>query len=177
VAGAGLAGIQVLGTPAGHPSTLAAPAPAPEIAQRAAPPGALAAPPVPFVPFGAAKRLATGSCAQPDQVLFGELTAALPATSGTVARPLADDAQCPKGARGVQIDVDDRGAHGVLRVLLSPPGASGINVFGSGGSVYTTSADTPGGGQLTVSVTADGPGRIPFSNRLDQLAHTLARMH
>jgi hypothetical protein len=170
VAGAGLSSIRVLGTSAGHPTTLAAPASAPEIAQRAAPPGAL-------VPFGARKRLATDSCAQPDQALFRELTAALPAATGAVPRPLADDAQCPKGARGVEIDVNDRGARGVLRVLLSPPGAGGINVSGSGGSVYTTSTNASGGGQLTVSVTTDDPGRIPFSSRLNQLAHTLARMH
>lgn len=193
VVGAGLTSIQLLGTAGRPPTTLAGPAPSASPApaprfDRAAPltgpevrsaPNARSGPDVPpgpgIPPGPEGERPGSSSCAQPDLILFSQLTAALPGVKGKTPRPPADDADCPQGARGVEVDVRDRGAPGVLRVLLSPPGAGGVTVTGRGrGSVYTTSARTRDGARLTVSVTTDAPGRIPYANRLTQLARTLA---
>jgi hypothetical protein len=125
--------------------------------------------------FAAPKRVATSSCARPDRGLFEQLAAALPAVRGAMPRPLPDEASCPEGATGFEVDVNDRGAPGVLRVLLSPPGAGGINVSGRGrGSVFTTSAKTEDGGQLSLSMITARPGRIPLVNRLAPVARELA---
>ncbi|MBO0876346.1 MAG: hypothetical protein J2P19_23470, partial [Pseudonocardia sp.] len=150
LAAVGLAGSGVLGSPAGSSSTLAGPAPASAPARpgfapearsegppEAAPYGAAAssgarqapAPPrplpaTPATPFGAQKRDSSAGCASPDPELFAQLAAVLPAVKGAAARPPAGAAGCPAGGRGFEVDVDDAGARGTLRVVVAPAGAS-----------------------------------------------------
>jgi hypothetical protein len=191
--GAGMTAIQMLGANRSG-STLAAPGPPPTTAAAPGnrPPSAFAertapAPDAPLAPDarsatpfaappGAEKRLATSSCARPDAPLFTAVTEAVPSARRHVPRPLADAAQCPEGGRGVEVDVDDHGARGVLRVLLAPKGSGGVDTSGRGaGPVLTASANTPGGARLIVSMTAPAGHRVPYANQLGPLANRLAK--
>jgi hypothetical protein len=179
VAGAGLFSAGLLSTSAPGANTLAERTPS---ASAAPAPGALPGQPgdggLPEngqrqVPFEAQKRVTPSSCSEPDLALFGQLTAALPALRGATPRPLSDAVSCPEGGRGVEVDVVEDGARGVLRVLLSPSGG-GMSVTSSGGSVISTSTSTQNGGTLSVSVISAGSGRAPYEGQVDQLADTLA---
>jgi hypothetical protein len=119
---------------------------------------------------------AGGSCAVPDQQLFEQLGELVPAVRGATPRPVSDEAYCPDGARGVEVDVSDGSTRGVLRVLLSPPGSlgGGSNVQTSGGSVSTTTVTTRDGGSLSLTTKSAGSGSAPFEDQLDDLADQLA---
>jgi hypothetical protein len=179
LATAGAVGIGVLNTSSSGPTTLAEPSPvtAPQAAESA--PGA-----EPFgaqsdsraaAPFAAEKRVASSSCAVPDRQLFEQLSSIVPAVRGATPRPLSDEAYCPDGARGVEVEVTDGGAHGVLRVLLSPRGSlgGGSNVQTGGGSQSTSSVATRDGGSLSLT-TSSSRGDAPFEDDLDDLADKLA---
>ncbi|WP_445187083.1 hypothetical protein ACTXG6_07780 [Pseudonocardia sp. Cha107L01] len=183
LAAAGTVGIGVLNTSTSGSSTLAEPSPvtSPQAAESA--PGAESAP-QPFgaqsdsraaAPFAAEKRAGSSSCAVPDRQLFEQLSEVVPAVRGATPRPLSDEAYCPEGARGVEVDVTDGGAHGVLRVLLSPPGSlgGGSNVQTGGGSQSTSSVATHDGGSLSLT-TSSSRGDAPFEDDLDDLADKLA---
>jgi hypothetical protein len=127
-------------------------------------------------PPGAQKRVANSSCARPDAQLFTALVEAIPAVRRQMPRPLADAVRCPEGGRGVEVDVVDRGAHGILRVFLVPPEWGGMDTSGQGvGSTLTTSAATRGGARLVVSMTAPAGHRVPYVSQLDTLANRLAK--
>lgn len=174
LAGAGVVTTGVLNTSSGGSTTLAEPAPAaaPEAPNAESAPGAdsrVAS------PFGAEKRAARDSCAVPDQALFDQLAELVPAVRGATPRPVSDEAYCPAGARGVEVDVTDGDAHGVLRVLLSPPGSlgGGSNIQTGGGSQSTASSSTRGGGSLSVT-SSSRSGDAPYEDDLDDLADKLA---
>jgi hypothetical protein len=182
LATAGAVSVGVLNTSTSGSSTLAEPSPvtSPQAAESA--PGAESAP-QPFgaqsdsraaAPFAAEKRAGSSSCAVPDRQLFEQLSEVIPAVRGATPRPLSDEAYCPEGARGVEVDVTDGGAHGVLRVLLSPPGSlgGGSNVQ-TGGSASTSSVATHDGGSLSLT-TSSSRGAAPFEDQLDDLADELA---
>ncbi|HEY2202899.1 MAG TPA: hypothetical protein VGH99_00285 [Pseudonocardia sp.] len=201
LAAAGVAGAAVLGSPtAARPGALAAPpavaegtdpaagaapgaaprAAAPYAAQEQAPgqapagPQARSAPAPTATPFGADKRAAASGCAQADPRLFAQLAEVLPELRGAAPRPLSDQVGCPAGGRGLEVDVDDDGARGVLRVLFSPDGGGMVVTGGGGGSVVTTSTSTPGGGSLAVSVVSVPHGDTPYAGRVGEIAHALA---
>jgi len=169
LAGAGVVSTGVLSTSSGGSTTLAEPAPAaaPEATSEGAP-GAAA-------PFGAEKRDAKDSCAVPDRALFDQLAELVPAVRGATPRPVSDEAYCPDGARGVEVDVTDGDAHGTLRVLLSPPGSlgGGSNIQTGGGSQSTSTSSTRQGGSLSVT-SSSRRGDAPFEHDLDDLADKLA---
>ncbi|HEV7787375.1 MAG TPA: hypothetical protein VGP05_00050 [Pseudonocardia sp.] len=182
LATAGALGVGVLNTSTSGSSTLAEPSPvtSPQAAESA--PGVESAP-QPFgaqsdsraaAPFAAGKRAGSSSCAVPDRQLFEQLSDVIPAVRGATPRPLSDEAYCPDGARGVEVDVTDGGARGVLRVLLSPPGSlgGGSNVQ-TGGSGSTSSVATHDGGSLSLT-TSSSRGAAPFEDQLDDLADELA---
>jgi hypothetical protein len=174
LAAAGVVSTGVLNTSSSGSTTLAEPAPAaPEAAPNAD--GAPGADSRVAAPFSAEKRDARGSCAVPDQALFNQLAQLVPAVRGATPRPVSDDAYCPDGARGVEVDVTDGDAHGVLRVLLSPPGSlgGGSNIQTGGGSQSTTTSSTRRGGSLSVT-SSSRSGDAPFENDLDDLADKLA---
>jgi len=122
------------------------------------------------------EKRAGGSCAAPDQQLFEQLGELVPVVRGTAPRPVSDEAYCPDGARGVEVEVSDGSARGVLRVLLSPPGSlgGGSNVQTSGGSVSTTTVTTREGGSLSLTTKSAGAASAPFEDQLDDLADQLA---
>jgi hypothetical protein len=125
-------------------------------------------------PFDARPLPGPGGCGPPDRMLFNQVTAALPATRGTVAQPLDGVPRCPAGARAVQVRVNDHGAAGVLRVLLVPAGSGGSIDPGQSREVQSASAQTASGARVTVWATAAGLGHIPYAGQLTQLAHALA---
>lgn len=187
---AGMAAIQMLGT--NRPgTTLAAPGPPPRTATSSdsPPPSMFAeqtAPATPLAPHarsatpfepapGQRKRLATSSCARPDTRLLAALVEILPPVRRAVPHPLSDAVRCPEGARGLEVDVDDRGASGVLRVVLLPPRTGGTDASGQGDrSVLTASANTPTGARIVVSMTAPTGHRVPYANQLGPIAKRLA---
>jgi len=126
-------------------------------------------------PFAEQKRAGSDSCAVPDQRLFGQLADLVPAVRGATPRPLSDDTYCPSGGRGFAVEVSDGGAHGELRVLLSPRGTigGGSSVQTGGGSMSTSTSSTRDGGSLSVT-TMSHRGGAPYENRLDDLADKLA---
>jgi len=126
-------------------------------------------------PFAERKRAGSDSCAVPDQRLFGQLADLVPAVRGATPRPLSDDTYCPSGGRGFAVEVSDGGAHGELRVLLSPRGTigGGSSVQTGGGSMSTSTSSTRDGGSLSVT-TMSHRGGAPYENRLDDLADKLA---
>jgi hypothetical protein len=177
LAAAGLAGAGVLGSPAGRPSTLAGPAPAsaPEQPGFAPAPGAEAPAPRPrqATPFGAQKRDSSAGCARPDAELFAQLAAVLPAVKGATPRPLSDAAGCAAGGRGFEVDVNDAGVPGTLRVVFAPPGVS-LPPGDAAAPAASRSARTRDGGQVTVTAIPTGAGTAPFAARLDRIAADLA---
>jgi hypothetical protein len=191
MATAGVVSAGVLRTSA--PTTLASPAPASAPAAAESAPGAEAAP-QPFgaqsapagpraaapdggAPFDTEKRAASGSCGVADGQLFAQLAEVLPAVRGASPRPLSDEVYCPRGARGVEVDVTDGGARGTLRVLLSPPGSlgGGSSVQTRAGSMDTTSVSTGDGGSLSLTTMSAGQGAAPYDDQLDDLAGELAK--
>jgi len=176
LAAAGVVSTGVLNTSSGGSTTLAEPAPAASPEAEGAPPaGAPGADSRAAAPFSAEKRDASTSCAVPDRALFDQLADLVPAVRGATPRPVSDEAYCPDGARGVEVDVTDGGAHGVLRVLLSPPGSlgGGSNIQTGGGSQSTSSSSTRRGGSLSVT-SSSRSGDAPFEDDLDDLADKLA---
>lgn len=173
LAAAGVITTGVLNTSSGGSTTLAEPAPA--ASPEAESDGAPGADSRVAAPFSAEKRDASNSCAVPDRALFDQLAALMPAVRGATPRPVSDDAYCPDGARGVEVDVTDGDAHGTLRVLLSPPGSlgGGSNIQTGGGSQSTSTSSTHGGGSLSVTSTSRS-GDAPFEDDLDDLADKLA---
>ena len=173
LAGAGVVSTGVFNTSRAGSTTLAQPAPAasPEATTEGAPGADSRA----AAPFGARKRDARGSCAAPDGALFDQLAELVPAVRGATPRPVSDEAYCPAGARGVEVDVTDGNAHGTLRVLLSPPGSlgGGSNIQTGGGSQSTTTSSTRGGGSLSVT-SSSRSGDAPYGDDLDDLADKLA---
>jgi hypothetical protein len=189
MATAGVVSAGVLKTSA--PTTLAGPASAPSTAESApgaeaapqpfgaqsAPAGPRAAAPDGGAPFDTEKRAASGSCGVADGQLFAQLADVLPAVRGASPRPLSDDVYCPRGARGVEVDVTDGGARGTLRVLLSPAGSlgGGSSVQTGPGSMDTTSVSTGDGGSLSLTTMSAGRGAAPYDDQLDDLAGELAK--
>jgi hypothetical protein len=75
----------------------------------------------------------------------------------------------PRGERGVNLEVRDGTATGVLTVQYLPPGARPERVDGA------VVAPTASGGTVLVSSRGDGPDTpAPFADRLDALAPQLA---
>jgi hypothetical protein len=183
LAAAGLAGAGVLGSSAGKPSTLAGPAPAsaPERPGFAPAPAPAAGEEAPAprqrqaTPFGAQKRdsSAGAGCTRPDAELFAQLAAVLPAVKGATPRPLSEAAGCAAGGRGFEVDVDDAGVPGTLRVVFAPPGVS-LPPGEAAAPAATRSARTRDGGQVTVTAIPTGTGTAPFAARLDRIAADLA---
>jgi hypothetical protein len=81
--------------------------------------------------------------------------------------------RCPSDGRGLEVDVEDRGAHGTLRVLLSPRGGGMSVISRGGGSVITSSVSTRSGGTLSISLTSQA-GRAPLGKQVNQLTRALA---
>jgi len=158
----------------GAPGAEAAPQP---FGAQSAPAGPRAAAPDGAAPFDTEKRAASGSCGVADAELFAQLADVLPAVRGASPRPLSDDVYCPRGGRGVEVDVTDGGARGTLRVLLSPPGSlgGGSSVQTGPGSMDTTSVSTGDGGSLSLTTMSAGRGAAPYDDQLDDLAGELAK--
>jgi hypothetical protein len=106
--------------------------------------------------------------------LFAQLAAVLPTVKGATPRPPSDAAGCPAGGRGVEVDVDDAGTRGSLRVIVAPAGVNPRSLGDAGPAAVTRSAHTRGGGLLTVTAIPGGPGPAPFAARLDNIAADLA---
>ncbi|HEY4004055.1 MAG TPA: hypothetical protein VGM60_02550 [Pseudonocardia sp.] len=121
-------------------------------------------------------RAEQSSCGRPDQRLFDQLAAALPAVRAATPRPLSEEISCPSNGRGFEITVDDNGSHGVLRVLLSPSGGGMGPQISNSGALSTSTSSTRDGGSLSVSSAADGD-HAPFDDELDTLADTLAEQN
>jgi hypothetical protein len=124
----------------------------------------------------ARQRAEQSSCGRPDQRLFDQLAAALPAVRAATPRPLSEEISCPSNGRGFEITVDDNGSHGVLRVLLSPSGGGMGPQISNSGALSTSTSSTRDGGSLSVSSAADGD-HAPFDDELDTLADTLAEQN
>jgi hypothetical protein len=180
VAGAASAGVlRTSSTSPNSPTALAGPpalsSPRAENAPGNAQPYGTQAGPRTADPF-AAKRAGEDSCAVPDQQLFDQLSELVPVAHGATPRALSDEAYCPDGGRGVEVDVRDGPTRGVLRVVLSPPGSlgGGSNVQTGGGSESTTTVTTHNGGSLSLTTKSAGEGSAPFENQIDGLADQLA---
>ncbi|MFC4943272.1 hypothetical protein [Pseudonocardia sp. GCM10023141] len=138
-----------------------APVPTPPPAQAGGAPAAAAgAAPFTGTPLGPG----TAACAdRQDPQLRAYLEQALPEAVG--AKAAATTMECrPAGERGVNIEVSDARAPGLLTVLYEPPGARPPPAQGD---ARTASAVTASGGTVVVSVrpaTAGGP--VPFADRL-----------
>jgi hypothetical protein len=75
----------------------------------------------------------------------------------------------PGGERGVNLEVRDGPAAGLLTVQYLPPGTAADLVEGAG------SAPTASGGTVVVSTRGGGPDApAPFADRVDTLAGELA---
>ncbi|WP_028927373.1 hypothetical protein [Pseudonocardia acaciae] len=142
-----------------------APAPAPKEAPNLA------------TPFDARQREAPAGCAGPDPELFAQLAAVLPAVKDAIPRAPSDSEGCPPGARGVEVDVDDGGVRGTLRVVLSPAGSGVAGMGASGSDALATARKTRAGDELSVTVIAAGPGQAPFVGQLNRIATDLAGRH
>jgi hypothetical protein len=151
-----------------------APAPAePPAAQEAPPPAAGDAPEAARGPeaFGGPVPLGPGrtECAdRHDPALRAIVEEFLPEVVG--APEAATTMECrPGGERGVNVEVRDGAATGLLTVQYLPPGAQPEPVEGA------VVAPTASGGTVVVSSRGDGPGTTaPFEGRLDGLATHLS---
>ncbi|MEJ3652218.1 hypothetical protein WEH80_04335 [Actinomycetes bacterium KLBMP 9759] len=114
----------------------------------------------------------TSDCAdRQDPALRSILEEALPEVRG--APEAATTMECrPRGERGVNLEVTDSGATGVLSVVYLPPGAVG-GADPEGGVVARR--ETASGGTVSVSVRPERAGaRAPFEDRVDAVAGHLA---
>jgi hypothetical protein len=164
--------------PAGPPAAQEAPSPAEPPAAREAPspaeppaaadaPGAARGPeafggPVPLGP-------GRGECAdRQDPALRAVVEEFLPEVVG--APEAATTMECrPGGERGVNVEIRDGAAAGLLTVRYLPPGARPEPVEGA------VVAPTASGGTVVVSSRGDGPGtQAPFEDRLEDLATHLS---
>ncbi|TQM06388.1 hypothetical protein [Pseudonocardia kunmingensis] len=190
VTGAGLALVAVLGiggavllpgpSGGGADTTVAAPmlapepeAGAPRAAREAPPPAAGDAPEAARGPEAVAGPVPLGpgrtECAdRHDPELRAIVEEFLPEVVG--APEAATTMECrPGGERGVNVEVRDGAADGLLTVQYLPPGAQPEPVEGA------VVAPTASGGTVVVSSRGDGPGtQAPFEDRLEDLATHLS---
>ena len=184
VAGVGTAVSLPLGDDAG--STAAAPASAPE-AERAG--GAAGAAPAPYAaspeadssvpdalrgvpPFtGVPLGPGPAECApRQDPELRALVEQVLPEVAGAPEAAVTQECR-PGGERGVNLEVDDAGAAGLLTVEYRPPGAP----VDAGPGAVSATAPTASGGTVVVRSQGSGPGApVPFEGRLDTAAAFLA---
>ncbi|OZM84172.1 hypothetical protein [Pseudonocardia sp. MH-G8] len=151
-----------------------APSPAdPHAAQEPPPPAAGDAPDAARAPeaYGGPVPLGPGrtDCAdRHDPALRAIVEEFLPEVAG--APEAATTMECrPGGERGVNVEVRDGEATGLLTVQYLPPGAQPEPVEGA------VVAPTASGGTVVVSSRGDGPGtQAPFADRLDGLANHLS---
>ncbi|WP_232660830.1 hypothetical protein [Pseudonocardia sp. TRM90224] len=132
------------------------------------------APDEPRIASGGAQPLGPGTseCAdRQDPALRSIVEEALPEVRG--APEAATTMECrPRGERGVNLEVADSGATGVLSVVYLPPGAPGGHDPDGG---VVARRETTSRGTVTVSVRPGRPGaRAPFDNRVDAVAEYLA---
>lgn len=183
VAGVGTAVSLPLGDDAG--STAAAPASAPEAeragdaaggapAPYAAPEGDSSVPyalqdvpPFTGVPLGPSP---AGCAPRQDPELRALVEQVLPEVAGAPEAAVTQECR-PGGERGVNLEVDDAGAAGLLTVEYRPPGTP---ADADPGAVSAT-APTASGGTVVVRSQGSGPGApVPFEGRLDTAAAFLA---
>jgi hypothetical protein len=178
----GIGGAVVLPGPSqggGDASTVAAPLAAPEAphadarAEQAPPPAAEDAPgaaPAPEAAIaGPPLGPGTAECAdRQDPALRALVEQFLPEVAG--APEAAVTMECrPGGERGVNVEVRDGAATGLLTVQYLPPGAPAEPVRGA------VVAPTASGGTVVVSTRGERAGApAPFADRLDGLATYLA---
>lgn len=189
VAGVGTAVSLPLGDDAG--STAAAPASAPEAERAGDAAGGAPAPaaPAPYVaapeadssvpdalqgvpPFtGVPLGPSAAECApRQDPELRALVEQVLPEVAGAPEAAVTQECR-PGGERGVDLEVDDAGAAGLLTVEYRPPGAP---ADADPGAVSAT-APTASGGTVVVRSQGSGPGApVPFEGRLDTAAAFLA---
>jgi hypothetical protein len=173
----------------GDAATVAAPMLAPEgpsadsRAQRQAPPPAAqegapgSAPDVLMAPapgaaaVGGPPPLGPGNteCAdRQDPALRAVVDEFLPEADGAPEAAITEECR-PGGERGVNLEVRDGAAAGLLTVQYLPPGVAPDLPEGA------VSAPTASGGTVVVSTRGDGPGApAPFADRLDTLVTQLA---
>jgi hypothetical protein len=165
----------------GDAATAAAPMLAPEApsadsrAQRQAPPPAAAegapAPAPGAAAVGGPPPLGPGAteCAdRQDPALRAVVEEFLPEAVGAPEAAITMECR-PRGERGVNLEVRDGAAAGLLTVQYLPPGTAPDLVEGA------VSAPTASGGTVVVSTRGDGPDApAPFADRLDTLVTQLA---
>lgn len=160
-------------------STAAAPAsaPGPEALAESAPSDEgrdAAVPDVPVAPLpefdGTPLGPGTTECAdRQDPQLRAYVEQVLPEVVGAPVAGITMECR-PGGERGVNVEVDDAGATGLLTVQYLPPGEVPGPVSGSSAQALTAS-----GGTVVVSSSGAGPGApVPFEGRLDTVATFLA---
>ncbi len=139
-----------------------APGSAPEPRMAAPDPGAAAAGAPPLGP-------GTTECAdRQDPALRALVEEFLPEVVGAPEAAITMECR-PAGERGVNLEVRDGPATGLLTVQYLPPGTAPEHVAG------TLIAPTASGGTVVVSSRGDGPDApAPFAERLDGLASQLA---
>ena len=187
VAGVGTAVSLPLGDDAG--STAAAPASAPEAERAGDAAGGAPAPAAPYVsspeadssapdalqgvaPFtGVPLGPSPAECApRQDPELRALVEQVLPEVAGAPEAAVTQECR-PGGERGVDLEVDDAGATGLLTVEYRPPGGSAD----AGPGAVSATASTASGGMVVVRSQGSAPGApVPFEGRLDTAAAFLA---
>jgi hypothetical protein len=111
----------------------------------------------------------TAECAdRQDPALRAVLEEFLPEAIGAPEAAITTDCR-PPGERGVNLEVGDGAATGLLTVQYLPPGAQAEPLEGA------VVSPTASGGTVVVSSRGDGPGApAPFADRLADLGTSLA---
>ncbi|WP_343945750.1 hypothetical protein, partial [Pseudonocardia zijingensis] len=111
----------------------------------------------------------TTECAdRQDPALRAVLVEFLPEVAGAPEAGITMECR-PRGERGVNLEVRDGAAAGLLTVQYLPPAVEPGPLEGA------VSAPTASGGTVVVVTRGDGPGTpAPFADRLDALASQLA---
>ncbi|MBW4715668.1 hypothetical protein [Saccharothrix obliqua] len=107
-------------------------------------------------------------CQEVDRELAVALADELPAAEGL--QPSSAAANCPPGARGAGYLVRDGDVHGVLSVVLVPPGVSALASTASAEAHAVASRGTV----FVLSEPAQGAAVGPFEARLPELAGKIA---
>ncbi|HEY8374171.1 MAG TPA: hypothetical protein VIL00_15650 [Pseudonocardiaceae bacterium] len=113
-------------------------------------------------------------CGPADRELADALAGELPAAAGRSPVPLG--VECPVGARGVRVPVQDGTATGDITVVLGPEGsgASGAGEVNRPDGARGFAAVTPSGRLLTVTSESTSGTTPPFADRVGELAQRLA---
>jgi len=168
----------------GDAASVAAPMHAPEAqpheprARKAPPPaaaeggpGVLMAPAPGAAAVGGPPPLGPGTTAcadRQDPALRAVVQEFLPEVAGAPEAAVTEECR-PGGERGINLEVTDGAAAGLLTVQYLPPGAVPDPPEGA------ASARTASGGTVVVSTRGDGPGApAPFADRIESLAAELA---